>query len=117
MMKDFRLLIGLALFLQSTGLFVLIAINPKLADNQGFMVLATAVIVTGWVGGAIAFAFTSGLDAARNSTSLGKALDLAQSKIPPVENENGQSVEGTGQDGQVAPGSGDQRGDGDRTAG
>lgn len=82
---DFRGLIAIALFLQSTMLFVAIMCNPKLADNQGFMVLATAVIVTGWVGGAIAFAFASGMDAVKSAGSLGKALDLAAANSTPTE--------------------------------
>ncbi len=78
MITDFRPLIGIALFIQSSGLFAAIMVNPKLADNQGFMVLATAVIVTGWVGGAVAYAFTSGIESASRSASLGKALDLVK---------------------------------------
>lgn len=84
----FRGLIAVSLFVQSTLLFVALIFKPSLADNQGFMVLATAVIVTGWVGGAIAYAYASGIDATKNSASLGKALDLAASnatapEIPP----------------------------------
>lgn len=88
MFSDFRLLIGTALFVQSSGLFIAIGLNPSLADNQGFMVLATAVIVTGWVGGAVAFAFAAGIESGRNAVNLGKALDLSKEKIPPTENND-----------------------------
>lgn len=86
MLKDFRFLVGAALFVQTSVLFVIIALKPTLTESQGFMALATAVIVTGWVGGAAAFAFTSGVEASRNNTSLNKALDLAQIKVPLMEN-------------------------------
>ncbi len=82
---DFRNLIAIGLFVQSSGLFIAIMLNPPLADNQGFMVLATAVIVTGWVGGAVAFAFAAGIESMRNSSNVGKALDLANSQT--IENK------------------------------
>lgn len=81
--KDFRSVTGLALFVQSSGLFLAIVVNPGLADNQGFMVLATAVIVTGWVGGAVAYAFAAGIDASKSASNLSKTLDIAAANMPP----------------------------------
>lgn len=83
--RDFRYLIGFAMFAQSSGIFLALAINPKLAENQGFMLLATAVVVTGWIGGVVAFAFTAGIEASRQNKTISEAITLANNKIPPTE--------------------------------
>lgn len=75
---DFRGWLGLGLFTQSTALFALMKLAPELTDNQGFMTLASAVIVTGWVGGAVAFAYSAGKDQGERTGALNKALDLAK---------------------------------------
>jgi hypothetical protein len=77
---DFRHWVALGLFVQSSSLFYAIARQPSLADNQGFMVLATAVVVTGWIGGVVAFAFAAGIEAVRSAATADKALDLAQAQ-------------------------------------
>lgn len=73
---DFRGWLGLALFLQSTFLFTLLAAIPKLNENQGFLTLASAVIVTGWIGGAAAFAYAAGKNSAERSEQVTTALRI-----------------------------------------
>lgn len=75
---DFRGWLGLGLFLQSTFLFVLLAAVPDLMENQGFLTLASAVIVSGWVGGAAAFAYSAGKGNAERSEQVSAALRLAE---------------------------------------
>ena len=80
--NDFRGWLGFGLFVQSTFLFSVIAIIPKLQESQGFMTLASAVIVTGWVGGAAAFAYSAGKSGAERSDQLSSALRLAEASTP-----------------------------------
>lgn len=77
---DFRGWLGLGLFLQSTFLFCLLASIPSLNQNQGFLTLASAVIVTGWIGGAAAFAYSAGKGAAERSEQISSALRLAEGR-------------------------------------
>lgn len=75
--------IGIGLFIQSSGLFGLMAAKPDLLDNQGFMTVAGAVIITGWIGGAAAFAFTAGKRDGESNAVASKALDMAAAAMPP----------------------------------
>ncbi|APZ98080.1 hypothetical protein BWQ93_05985 [Sphingopyxis sp. QXT-31] len=79
--NDFRGWLGFGLFLQSTMLFLLIAAVPSLRESQGFLTLASAVIVTGWIGGAAAFAYAAGKRDAEQQEQTRQALDLASSAI------------------------------------
>lgn len=97
---DFRGWLGLALFLQSTFLFMLLAAFPTLNENQGFLTLASAVIVTGWVGGAAAFAYSAGKSNAETREQMSKVLDLAHRREdgrPAGTPEDPFSVEGADQ--------------------
>jgi hypothetical protein len=64
----------LGLFLLTTYLFTLVAINPKLADVQLFGVLATAVI-SGGFGGALGFFFGSSKSGADKDATIATQLD------------------------------------------
>jgi hypothetical protein len=79
---DFRGWLGFGLFVQSTFLFALIAFVPELRESQGFLTLASAVIVTGWIGGAAAFAYSAGKKDGEQSAALTKAVDLATQLAP-----------------------------------
>lgn len=72
--RDFQGWLGLGLFLQSTMLFGLIAAVPDLRESQGFLTLASAVIVTGWIGGAAAFAYAAGKRDAEQQEQTRQAL-------------------------------------------
>lgn len=78
---DFRGWLGFGLFLQSTMLFILIAAIPDIRESQGFLTLASAVIVTGWIGGAAAFAYAAGKRDAEQQEQTKQALSLAQSAV------------------------------------
>lgn len=78
---DFRGWLGFGLFLQSTMLFILIAAIPDIRESQGFLTLASAVIVTGWIGGAAAFAYAAGKRDAEQQEQTRQALDVAASAI------------------------------------
>lgn len=72
---------ALALFLQTSGIFVLIAAVPSLSDNEFFKTLAQAVVVTGWVGYAVA-----GRDSRFDREQVGQAQQLARDildRVPP----------------------------------
>jgi len=72
--RDFQGWLGLGLFVQSSMLFGLIAATPDLRESQGFLTLASAVIVTGWIGGAAAFAYAAGKRDAEQQEQTRQAL-------------------------------------------
>lgn len=78
---DFRGWLGFGLFLQSTMLFILIAAIPDIRESQGFLTLASAVIVTGWIGGAAAFAYAAGKRDAEQQEQTKQALSIAQDAV------------------------------------
>ena len=67
---------ALALFSQSSLILLLVALFPKLSTDEFFKSLATAIVVTGWVGFAVA-----GRDNRADLDRLGKAQDLASGLI------------------------------------
>lgn len=77
--------LALGVFAQTCGLFLLMWGSPDLMDNQGFMTLASAVIVTGWVGTILGLAFQAGKTIGEQTAAVNKALDLAtaNSRSPP----------------------------------
>lgn len=76
---DFRGWLGLGLFVQSSGLFAAIVFSSKeLSANQGFMTLAAAVIVTGWIGGAAAFAYAAGKSSEQTRDLANRAMGIAE---------------------------------------
>lgn len=79
---DFRGWLALGLFVQSNFLFVLMWAARDLLNSQGFMTLASAVIVTGWIGGAVAFAYSAGKREGESAALANKALDLAAANSP-----------------------------------
>lgn len=78
---DLRGWLGLALFLQSSMLFILIAAVPDLRESQGFLTLASAVIVTGWIGGAAAFAYAAGKQDAEQQEQVKQSIALARDAV------------------------------------
>ena len=80
--NNFQGWLALAVFVQSSALFILMAIDHQLLDSQGFMTLASAVIVTGWVGAVIGFAFTAGKAAGEQNAAMNKALEIAAAAQP-----------------------------------
>jgi hypothetical protein len=81
---DFRGWVAFGLFVQSSSLFGLMWLNHTIMDNQGFMTLASAVVVTGWIGGVAAFAYSGGKREGEQSAALASALNLATNLAPPA---------------------------------
>lgn len=79
---DFRGWVALGLFLQATGLFLLMAEQKDLLDSQAFTTLATAIIVTGWIGGVAAFAYSAGKQQGEASALAKQALEIASGAMP-----------------------------------
>ncbi len=74
---DFRGWVALGLFVQSSALFLLMARFRDLLDSQAFTTLATAIIVTGWIGGVAAFAYSAGKQQGEASALAKQAMELA----------------------------------------
>lgn len=79
---EFRGWIALGLFVQSSALFALMAVSTELLESQGFMTLASAVIVTAWVGAAVGYAYQMGKESGERTALANKALDLAVAATP-----------------------------------
>ncbi|WP_311271026.1 hypothetical protein [Sphingobium sp. WCS2017Hpa-17] len=75
--NSFQGWLALGVFAQTTMLFGLMAIHKDLLDSQGFMTLASAVIVTAWVGAIIGAAFQAGKTAGEQAAVVSKAMDIA----------------------------------------
>ncbi len=95
---DFRGWVALALFIQASSLFGLMWIDKGLMDNQGFMTLASAVVVTGWVGGVAAFAYSAGKQQGEASALAKQALDLAATTASPSDTPQPVTVENAADD-------------------
>jgi len=64
---------ALALFIQTCLILVMIALLPQLGRDEFFKSIATAIVVTGWVGFAVA-----GRDNRVDREQVGQALQLAR---------------------------------------
>lgn len=62
-----------ALFFQTCAILLMLALYPRLGDSEFFKTLATAIVVTGWVGFAVA-----GRDNRIDREQVGQAQALAQ---------------------------------------
>lgn len=66
---------AIGLFLLTFFIFGLIALQPDLAKNQLFSVLATAVVTAGLIGGAVAFYYSTTKSSADKDVTIAKQLD------------------------------------------
>jgi hypothetical protein len=75
LLTDLRTLMAFCVFALTWHLFDMIGVRPELTSNQGFMFLAQALIVTGFVGGVLAFLFIASKSAsdARQQQAQGPA--------------------------------------------
>ncbi len=64
---------ALALFVQTCVILAMIAYLPGLAENEFFKSIATAIVVTGWVGFAVA-----GRDNRLDREQVGQALRIVE---------------------------------------
>lgn len=67
---------ALALFVQTCVILALVAICPHLTDDEFFKSIATAIVVTGWVGFAVA-----GRDNRLDREQVGQAQDIAREAL------------------------------------
>ncbi|MDE1917648.1 MAG: hypothetical protein KGJ57_18285 [Sphingomonadales bacterium] len=71
---------ALALFFQTCAILVLLAIVPDLAHDEFFKSIATAIVVTGWVGFAVA-----GRDNRADREQVSQAQDLTRRVLEHVQ--------------------------------
>lgn len=92
---DTTTVISVLFLLLSWRLFEAIIENPSLADNQGFMVLAQAVIVTGAIGLVGAFYFAAGKKDRDQQEILEKQADALRAGNDPawIEKQVGDVLE------------------------
>lgn len=77
---------ALALCFQTCAIFVLIAVVPALTQDEFFKTLATAIVVTGWVGFAVA-----GRDNRVDREQVGVAQELVRDALRKLPSEGGRS--------------------------
>lgn len=68
---------AIALFVQTCGIVVLMAMFPELRSDEFFKSIATAIVVTGWIGFAVG---QRSNEKERETTA--KAVDLANRAMP-----------------------------------
>ena len=81
---DARGWIGLGCFVLSAAVLIMIYRDRTLLEDQAFLVLATAVIVTGWINGPVSWAYAAtkgGGEAAESSARI--AEQAATAALPP----------------------------------
>lgn len=74
-MPDARGWVTVALIALAFYILTLVAFVPNLADNELFKTLATVLITSGLVGGALAFYFSSTKGSADKDATIAKQLD------------------------------------------
>jgi hypothetical protein len=69
--SDARGWIGAGCFLLVLVVLAMIMVKPELLENDAFLILATAIVVTGWVNGPVGWAYqaTKGGGEAAESTA------------------------------------------------
>lgn len=74
---DARGWIGLGCFLLVLVILAMIGLMPKLLENDAFLILATAIVVTGWVNGPVGWAYQAtkgGGEAAESSARIAEKV-------------------------------------------
>lgn len=69
-----RVLVAVGLFGLTFYVLYLLATQPKLADSQLFTTLATAIVVSGVIGGVVAFLFGSSQSSQAKDATIASAL-------------------------------------------
>jgi len=85
---DARGWIGLGCFTLASVVMGMICVKPELMKDQAFLVLATAIIVTGWINGPVGWAYQAtkgGGEAAESSARI--AEQAASAAITPLKEE------------------------------
>lgn len=85
---DARGWIGFGCFVLVIIILAMIAIDKSLLENDAFLILATAIVVTGWVNGPVGWAYQAtkgGGEAAESSARIAEAA-AGLSSNPPPEN-------------------------------
>lgn len=75
---DSRGWVAVALFALSVYVLTLLAFNPSLAQITLFSVLAQAIIVSGLIGGVVAFFYTSSKSSADKDETIKKLMDKSE---------------------------------------
>lgn len=89
-MPDARGWIGLGCFILVIVILFMVSQDKSLLDNQAFLVLATAIVVSGWNAGPVGWAYQatkSGGEAAESSARIAEQAATAALVSPGVEEE------------------------------
>lgn len=84
--NDARGWIGVGCFLLVIVVFAMILAKPTLLENNAFLILATAIVITGWVNGPVGWAYQAtkgGGEAAESSARIAEQAAAAALKEPP----------------------------------
>jgi hypothetical protein len=82
-LPDTRGWVALGLFLLTGYVLHLLAKYPALASTQLFIVLATAIVVSGLIGGVVAYLFGTSKSSGDKDATIAKALDAKPDPTPP----------------------------------
>lgn len=80
---DARGWIGVGCYSLTILVFVLIAADKKLLESDAFLILATAVVITGWNGGPVGWAYQATKGGGEQAESTARIAERAAGVAPP----------------------------------
>lgn len=80
---DARGWIGIGCFILTVMVFTMIAVDKKLLESDAFLILATAIIVTGWNGGPVGWAYQATKGGGEQAESSARIAERAAGVVAP----------------------------------
>jgi len=81
---DARGWIGFGCYSLTILVFVLIAVDKKLLESDAFLILATAIVITGWNGGPVGWAYQATKGGGEQAESSARIAERAAGVAPVV---------------------------------
>jgi len=91
--NDARGWIGLGCYSLVLVIFAMILAEPDLLDNDAFLILATAVVITGWVQGPVGWAYQATKGGGEAAESTARIAEEAASANVQIAKKGPQQVE------------------------
>lgn len=85
---DARGWIGFGCFVLVLVILAMIALMPQLLENDAFLILATAIVVTGWVNGPVGWAYQATKGGGEAAESSARIAEKAAGLEPTIVEES-----------------------------
>lgn len=104
--SDARGWVGLGCYSLVLVVLGMIIVKPSLLDNDAFLILATAIVITGWVNGPVGWAYQAtkgGGEMAESSARIAEAASRRANESPAGTFHDPVVVEGAGAHAEPVP--------------